>query len=373
MGCMTTGRWVLGAVLALGCQAESPVVGESSADADPVSDYPEFTATASYVLERIAGDTCIPYDLVIDEATSATPCVVIETELEQSEECNCSPERARGIVSVDVVEEIRQELKNSGDCDAGAGSPACEDLCQCEILQASGAAADACQTELEPPESFGYCIVDPEQDQGNTELLSDCPPSRDKLLRFDASVPAPNTALHLACVTRAWGPQEVMGLGEACTPSIEGDPSFSGFTEGSVSLETRAPGCESNLCLVHNFQGRVSCPYGQSQEEAETAPRCFLPGSEVPIQIEVAPQLLARPADQSSICSCKCDGPNPDPLEPYCECPEAMECVPLIHDLGLGAIDGGGSYCVPRGSWVSDTGRGGPVCDASKENCGSAL
>lgn len=370
MGSATTGCWVLGAMLTLGCQAESPVVGES-AEGIEVDAGSDPAGTATVVLERVEGDTCIPYDLTFEESTGMVPCSVVETLLDPAlEACSCSPALGRGAMDPDVAASVRRELEATGECNAGAGTPDCDELCMCEILQASGETLRDCQTEREHSDSEGFCVIDPAQGQGNPDLVSDCPLSSKKLLRLGMAEAAPDTALNLLCLPQVRGYEDVRDLGEPCVPSVEGDPSFPGFTLGSVSVETQAPGCASDVCLVHNFQGRVSCPYGQTEDQALSSPACFAPGTPVPVQTDVAPQLVTRPPELTSICSCRCDGPD---VGPYCECPESMECAPLVPDLGLGAGGPAGSYCVPRGSLIAETGQSGATCDAAEENCGSAL
>src|SRR3954471_6960701 len=77
------------------------------------------------------------------------------------------------------------------------------------------------------------------------------------------------------------------GVGDPCTPEDEYQQIFSGYQVGEVNLESRSFQCETRLCLVNHFEGRVSCPYGQSKaladsqslgEEAE-ATRCHIPGT----------------------------------------------------------------------------------------------
>ena len=53
------------------------------------------------------------------------------------------------------------------------------------------------------------------------------------------------------------------GVGDPCTPEDEYEPSFSGFAQTEVNVESRSFQCETRLCLVNHFKGRVSCPYGQ--------------------------------------------------------------------------------------------------------------
>lgn len=62
--------------------------------------------------------------------------------------------------------------------------------------------------------------------------------------------------------------KEPSGVGNACVPSDEYSSTFSGCALGDVTLDSGSGLCESRLCLVNHFQGRVSCPYGQTSDEA---------------------------------------------------------------------------------------------------------
>ncbi|MBM4358814.1 MAG: hypothetical protein FJ096_11985 [Deltaproteobacteria bacterium] len=54
------------------------------------------------------------------------------------------------------------------------------------------------------------------------------------------------------------------GIGDPCTPEDEYKEQFSGFTLESAFIESRSFQCQTRLCLVNHFQGRVSCPKGQA-------------------------------------------------------------------------------------------------------------
>ena len=54
------------------------------------------------------------------------------------------------------------------------------------------------------------------------------------------------------------------GVGDPCTPEQEYDVCFPGFDQQEVNVESKSFQCLTRLCLVNHFQGRVSCPYGQS-------------------------------------------------------------------------------------------------------------
>jgi len=153
------------------------------------------------------------------------------------------------------------------------------------------------------------------------------------------------------------------GVGDPCTPEDEYTQEFSGFSVGEVNVESRSFQCETRICLVNHFQGRVSCPYGQTTVDIEgdaangLAPkagndpaRCRIPGTDGTdpvnqINVPVDPQLEDRQADKAVYCSCRCDGP--DEGARYCECPSGYKCEELVKELGLSAAGQlAGSYCV---------------------------
>src|SRR5271165_1104720 len=53
------------------------------------------------------------------------------------------------------------------------------------------------------------------------------------------------------------------GVGDPCTPEDEYSITFSGFKVAEENIESRSFQCQSRICLVNHFQGRVSCPAGQ--------------------------------------------------------------------------------------------------------------
>jgi hypothetical protein len=147
----------------------------------------------------------------------------------------------------------------------------------------------------------------------------------------------------VACFGTVLSACESGGVGDPCIPEDEYSPDFPGFTKEEVNVEARSYQCETRLCLVANFQGRVSCPYGSDQGQ------CFIPGSQDTVQAQVKPQLLERRPDEAVHCSCRCAGP--DPNANYCECPSGFTCEPLITaDPQLGNVQLAGSYCIRQGS-----------------------
>lgn len=169
------------------------------------------------------------------------------------------------------------------------------------------------------------------------------------------------------------------GVGDPCTPEQEYEPGFSGFSEQEVNVESKSFQCQTRLCLVNHFRGRVSCPYGQDSQGVPPAAvpdgtpgqfGCFVPGNDPtsaeeaddslrikpglpePLGNCVASQCEDRSADKAVYCSCRCantDGKTDDGAV-YCECPEAFECVQLVSSIG-GTNEGlTGGYCVKTGT-----------------------
>src|SRR5580698_9169366 len=62
------------------------------------------------------------------------------------------------------------------------------------------------------------------------------------------------------------------GVGDPCTPEAEYSQSFLGFDKAEVNIESKSFQCQTRLCLANHFQGRVTCPYGQTTTGAPTPP-----------------------------------------------------------------------------------------------------
>lgn len=56
------------------------------------------------------------------------------------------------------------------------------------------------------------------------------------------------------------------GVGDPCVPEDEYLTTFTGFSVGEVNVESRSFQCLTRVCLVNHFQGRVSCPFGQTED-----------------------------------------------------------------------------------------------------------
>jgi hypothetical protein len=194
------------------------------------------------------------------------------------------------------------------------------------------------------------------------------------------------------------------GVGDPCTPEQEYDKSFLGFSYDEVNIESKSFQCQSRLCLVNHFQGRVSCPYGQQADGTPPAGAnscssqgdwgCCTPGVGQHVdgidaqgnpvnptaQATVQPQCPDRSADKTVYCSCRCanaDGNTNDGAN-YCTCPDGFTCTQLISpisDTEDKFLTGG--YCVKSGTQFDpNVGACASHCDATLKkpdgtaNCG---
>ncbi len=162
---------------------------------------------------------------------------------------------------------------------------------------------------------------------------------------------------------------EAGGVGDPCVPESEYASDFNGFDPREVYVESRSFQCETRLCLINHFQGRVSCPYGQQEEDlglpGDAPSRCRIPGTqgehpEDQITVPVRAWNTERSAKQTVYCSCRCDGPDPDAR--YCECPDGYTCTSLVPKMGLPSEQLVGSYCIKRGTEYDEA-------DALQPNC----
>ncbi len=158
------------------------------------------------------------------------------------------------------------------------------------------------------------------------------------------------------------------GVGDPCIPEDEYTATFSGFGVAEANVESRSFQCETRVCIANHFQGRVSCPYGQTKEQAEGDPgpqgHCHVPSSSDKVMVAVEPQLLDRRAETTVYCSCRCEGP--DKTANYCECPSGYTCAPLVPDLGLGQSQLVGKYCLKNGTEYAGVVRSTSTCSGDQ-------
>ncbi len=162
------------------------------------------------------------------------------------------------------------------------------------------------------------------------------------------------------------------GIGDPCIPEDEYQQYFSGYSETEVNLESRSFQCETRLCLVNHFRGRVTCPYGQVENDSRPEDQlCHVPGTEGGdnrIQVPVNKQYTGRSPANSVYCSCRCGGPDPNGR--YCKCPTGFQCVNLLDYVErLGSKELAGAYCVKDGTeYIEGETDKGTTCNVTDPN-----
>lgn len=372
-----------GVVTMTACGPRNPIVGSEAGgkdddDDDRVNGAGTFdgVGTATFFASPIVVDdesACLPRPLPQDEGGAVT-CSVYSLHLEGAEGCSCDAPGRRPPVHPAAYAITRDEIRMLGLC-GGDTDVYCTDYCVCEETQATGESAIACLTQPAPSEqSVGWCYLDPARGEGDPALVAQCPADQKRRVRMLTEPPAADSTYVIACsgmTTSSGQPAPGSGeLGAACVASPELDVNFNGFGVGAVNLDIGSNGCRSNLCLVNHFQGRASCPYGQSAEQAASDPACFIPGSDEAVRVPVDPQLMERAGENTAICSCRCAGP--DEFGDYCRCAEGMVCDGLILPTGDPRRDTYvGNYCIPDGtSYDQGDPPSASVCSIVEMNCG---
>lgn len=114
------------------------------------------------------------------------------------------------------------------------------------------------------------------------------------------------------------------GVGDPCIPEDEYKENFPGFKLTEENIESRSFQCQTRICLVNHFQGRVSCPAGQDQPQpCNEGQAC--PGGEICVD--------------STVLDVSCGGDG--------DCPETGAFVCKVPDNAAG-IDGAEPRCVER-------------------------
>lgn len=144
------------------------------------------------------------------------------------------------------------------------------------------------------------------------------------------------------------------GVGDPCVPEDEYSPAFAGFDPAEENIESRSFQCETRICLVNHFQGRVTCPLGQAPPRPCSSPddascpdgqKCVLSAA------------LGSPCDPAVEGSCPggaaCDPVDKQCSRYVCHAPGACQSAEAAE-----ADNRGKACCVPG----TDTPVGSPVC-----------
>jgi hypothetical protein len=156
-------------------------------------------------------------------------------------------------------------------------------------------------------------------------------------------------------------------VGSPCVPAVETDPAFTGLVAQEVTVE---PGAGAAVCLANHFQGRVTCPYGQSADGgAPSGKGCETPAGKAVTGL-VEPQCADRPPTTFVTWSCRCAntaGQTNDGAE-YCDCPMGTTCAQTVSSLGTASDPTSGAYCVPVAA-IMPAQSCSVVCDATTHPC----
>ncbi len=179
-----------------------------------------------------------------------------------------------------------------------------------------------------------------------------------------------------ACFPDGTAPNTGAPVGAACVPGTEEEPQFGGALAVEVSLDLANSECASGACVVNHFQGRVTCPYGQSANGQGPAggPGCTAPGSCDPVTAQVSPQCADRSAAETVYCTCRCanaDGQTDDGAT-YCTCPGAMTCGLVFESFGnpdSGSYLAGGTYCMKAGTGYDAGASACATCNPTTSPC----
>lgn len=165
------------------------------------------------------------------------------------------------------------------------------------------------------------------------------------------------------------------GVGDPCIPNDEFSSTYAGAAENGVAIEDRSFQCETRVCLVKNFRGRVSCPFGNKEGrggvgvrgyEGSDADECLVPGTNVKVTARVNSQCKARLGQV--YCSCRCAGD--DSAAKYCDCPSGYECKKVAAGLSVELVNPNDKYCVKKDDDVDDTFNCPESCHDDPELCG---
>ena len=164
---------------------------------------------------------------------------------------------------------------------------------------------------------------------------------------------------------------DVGGVGDPCIPNDEYSPAYGGASEKGAQVEDKSFQCESRVCLVKNFRGRITCPFGNAKGGStydQGTAKCMIPGTEEVVRAAVPPQCSSR-LDQV-YCSCRCAGA--DANAHYCACPDGFACRDVTTSLDVGLARPGDKYCVRETDSVVGSGYecAGVGCDQADDGCG---
>ena len=185
--------------------------GSTSATAGDSSSMAGATgATKNVVVSQLgAREACLPRALpVVDtmrvELEGQVRCTVtFVTVPAAGAACACDASQKLTPTSAPLARAITLQAEQAGDCGATSGV-ACQDLCQCDLEQASGDTLSQCQTDLRTPIAEippGFCYVDLDLTPSliTAAVVASCPVNSQRMLRVLGPTPDPPPLMFLAC------------------------------------------------------------------------------------------------------------------------------------------------------------------------------
>lgn len=194
-----------------------------------------YNPAVAAIIDRLAeklGGQCLPRTLVPNADTGKVPCVIVEARSKTAEDVGV-PDLDCGLSGrIDATPKIRDavldELEKAGLCyfestplGEQRGRVSCESFQMCSINQLDKNSDEGKYCLNDPgadsgsPGEAGYCYIDQAQNQGNPQLLDECPVNEKRKLRFvfpqSAPTPQNNTTLFYACVGEAATGRETEG------------------------------------------------------------------------------------------------------------------------------------------------------------------
>lgn len=161
------------------------------------------------------------------------------------------------------------------------------------------------------------------------------------------------------------------GVGDPCIPNLEYSPGDPGAREEGAQIEDRSFQCETRVCLINHFRGRVSCPFGNpaggslySGDDKE----CYVPGTTVKVTAAVPPQCRERKDNVYCSCLCGREGEAADP-DKFCECPAGFECDFVTVPLDPTIMRPGDKYCVKADPRFNKDDDGTTCCGVDNPAC----
>jgi len=171
-------------------------------------------ASENWFVDELRGrEGCLPRTLpvVTDtggglEAGQVLCSITLVTVPAAGAACVCDAGQNLTSTSASLARAVAVRAEQDGACGGNSGV-ACQDLCQCDLEQASGAALSQCQTDIRTPIAElppGFCYVDLDLTPSliTAAVVGACPQNSQRVLRVLGPAPDPAPPMYLSCHTQ---------------------------------------------------------------------------------------------------------------------------------------------------------------------------